>query len=286
MGACLIDAHAGGLASIGAGDANPERRVTFVTGTSNCVMAVSAEPRFVPGVWGPYFDAMVPGLWLAEGGQSAAGAATDYICAMHPAWAAHRETYPTGALAALERDAIAMAGGASEAATLARDLHVVVDILGNRSPHADPAAGGVIAGLRLDSGHEGLVRLYAAVQCGLAAGAADILDAMSAQGFEHEAIVMTGGAARSALVRTITADATGRPVVVPETSEPVLLGAAMLGAVAGGIHADLPTAMETMSRDGARIEPNAAMADFHKRKRDAHEGLRLAENNARETMAT
>ena len=28
---------------------------------------------FVKGVWGPYFSAMVPGLWLNEGGQSATG---------------------------------------------------------------------------------------------------------------------------------------------------------------------------------------------------------------------
>lgn len=34
---------------------------------------ISETPIFVPGVWGPYFSAMVPGLWLNEGGQSATG---------------------------------------------------------------------------------------------------------------------------------------------------------------------------------------------------------------------
>lgn len=28
---------------------------------------------FVPGVWGPYFSAMVPNLYLNEGGQSSTG---------------------------------------------------------------------------------------------------------------------------------------------------------------------------------------------------------------------
>ena len=48
------------------------------------------EPAFVQGVWGPYFSAMVPGLWLNEGGQSAAGAAIDHLVRMHPAAAKPR----------------------------------------------------------------------------------------------------------------------------------------------------------------------------------------------------
>ena len=38
-----------------------------------CGVQVSREPVFVPGVWGPYYSAMIPGLWTSEGGQSAAG---------------------------------------------------------------------------------------------------------------------------------------------------------------------------------------------------------------------
>lgn len=34
---------------------------------------ISKDPIFVPGVWGPYFSAMVPGFWLNEGGQSVTG---------------------------------------------------------------------------------------------------------------------------------------------------------------------------------------------------------------------
>lgn len=48
-------------------------RLALICGTSTCHMAVSEAPCFVPGVWGPYFSAMVPQLWLNEGGQSASG---------------------------------------------------------------------------------------------------------------------------------------------------------------------------------------------------------------------
>ena len=55
-------------------------------GTSACIMATTVEPRFVPGVWGPYYSGMVPGFWLNEGGQSAAGAAIDHLIKSHPAY--------------------------------------------------------------------------------------------------------------------------------------------------------------------------------------------------------
>ena len=57
----------------------------YVFGTSSCTMTTTREPVFVPGVWGPYFSAMIPGAWLNEGGQSAAGAAIDQLVAFHPA---------------------------------------------------------------------------------------------------------------------------------------------------------------------------------------------------------
>lgn len=57
----------------------------MICGTSTCHMAVSQNPLFVPGVWGPYYSAMVPGLWLSEGGQSATGRLLDHVIQSHPA---------------------------------------------------------------------------------------------------------------------------------------------------------------------------------------------------------
>lgn len=48
-------------------------------------MIVSESKIFVQGVWGPYYSAMVPGLWLNEGGQSATGKLLDHIINTHPA---------------------------------------------------------------------------------------------------------------------------------------------------------------------------------------------------------
>lgn len=42
-------------------------------------MAVNRKALNVEGIWGPYFSAMIPDLWLAEGGESATGI-INYYC--------------------------------------------------------------------------------------------------------------------------------------------------------------------------------------------------------------
>jgi ribulose kinase len=68
-----------------------KRNQPFIAGTSSCYMAVSQEPRFIPGVWGPYFSAMVPGLWLTEAGQSATGALLDHVIYTHQGYTEAKE---------------------------------------------------------------------------------------------------------------------------------------------------------------------------------------------------
>ena len=67
VGASLIDAHAGGVGTIGGRGKSDEpvdvcRRLAYIMGTSACIMATTSAPCFVPGVWGPYYSGMVPGL--------------------------------------------------------------------------------------------------------------------------------------------------------------------------------------------------------------------------------
>ncbi len=66
VAAGMIDAHAGGIGTVGVGG-KPTSNMAYVFGTSSCTMTSTEEPVFVPGVWGPYYSAMVPGIWLNEG---------------------------------------------------------------------------------------------------------------------------------------------------------------------------------------------------------------------------
>ncbi|HYD06959.1 MAG TPA: FGGY-family carbohydrate kinase, partial [Reyranella sp.] len=239
VAASLIDAHAGAVGTIGgsivgneSGTVDALDRLAYIMGTSACIMASTTEPRFVPGVWGPYYSAMLPGRWLNEGGQSAAGAGIDHLVRSHPAFAeasAAAETAGQGILEFLERRVLARSPSLSDAARLAKEYHVLPEFLGNRSPFADPDARAIFAGLDLERTVESLEQLYVAGLCGLAYGLADVVDAMRAQEIQCGLMVISGGAARSALVRQIMADTTGLAVALPATPEPVLLGSAMLG---------------------------------------------------------
>ncbi|CAI8329980.1 MAG: Ribulokinase [Opitutia bacterium UBA7350] len=59
------------------------------------------------------------------------------------------------------------------------------------------------------------------------------------------------------------ANATGCRLLIPEEPESVLLGAAMLGAVAAGAYGNLEAAMAAMSRPGSVIEPDLGVQSFH-----------------------
>jgi D-ribulokinase len=289
VGAGLIDAHAGAVgtlsASLGGAHADLRRRLALILGTSACCMAVSDQPRFIDGVWGPYFSALTPHQWLTEGGQSAFGAAIDRLMRRHPAFTDASQRLGDNAYEEMERDILARAGNLSRAALLAKDLHVLPDFLGNRSPFADPNVRGVLVGLDLRADRDSALALYVAALTGLAHGVAQIIRTLEAGGFDFDMLVVSGGAGRSPLVRQIIADATGKRVGAPETSEPVLLGAAMLGAVAAG-RADMGSAMSAMSRLTEEVLPNPEMAGFHDRKRRAFDLMQGAERGIREIMAS
>ncbi|MFT4674627.1 MAG: D-ribulokinase [Reinekea sp.] len=259
VAAGLIDAHAGGIGSIGAlNEGGATANMAYVFGTSSCTMTSTHEPVFVPGVWGPYYSAMVPGLWLNEGGQSAAGAAIDQLLEFHPYTATAQSlatdaglTVPEWLLQQVER----LLANRTDAACLAKGQHVVPDFLGNRAPHADPHTRAVVTGLGMQNNLASLVSIYIAGLCGIGYGLRQIIEAQDKAGAKIERIVISGGAGKSDLVRQLLADATGLEITTPATEEPVLLGSAILGSVAAGVHDDIPAAMAEMSSFSRRFEP-------------------------------
>jgi D-ribulokinase len=279
VAAGLIDAHAGGIGSVGGlgGQERVLKRLAYVFGTSACTMMSSNDPLFIPGVWGPYYSAMVPGLWLSEGGQSAAGAAIDHLTLLHPASreaAAFAEAAGLSLPEWLAGEATNASPSLSESAHLAGQLHVVPDFLGNRAPLANPHARGVVAGLGMERDLPSLVSLYVAGLLGLGYGLRQIVEASRERGAIINEIALSGGAGGHALVRQLIADSTGIPVLVPREADPVLLGSAMLAAVSCGAFGSLQDAMANMSEVVHRYQPaQGRIAELHERRFRSFEKL-------------
>jgi D-ribulokinase len=272
VAAGMIDAHAGGIGTVGV-DGPPENNLGYVFGTSSCTMTSTHEPVFVPGVWGPYFSAMVPGMWLNEGGQSAAGAAIDQLLSFHPAAneaAVLAKTRRLSLPALLADLAAEKAKTLSGVVTCADGLHVVPEFLGNRAPFADPHARAAMVGLGMDRDLDSLVALYIAGLCGIGYGLRQIIDAQAAAGAPVGRIVISGGAGQLDLVRQLLADAAGKPVLATRAQEPVLLGAAILGSVAGGAFPDVGSAMGALSAtDRTYLPAKGETAALHAKRYDA-----------------
>lgn len=178
--------------------------------------------------------------------------------------------------------ALALGGKASDGVSLARDLQVVPEFMGNRAPFADPQARAVIMGQGMDANIPSLVALYVAGICGLGYGLRQIIEAQASHGAPGTSIAISGGAGQHPLIRQVLADATGLPVEATICAEPVLLGSAILGSVAARKFEGLKAAMPIMSRIAQVFEPSGtAIARIHDQRFAAVQKLQTAARDIR-----
>ncbi|XP_050978967.1 FGGY carbohydrate kinase domain-containing protein [Labeo rohita] len=278
VGASLIDAHAGGLGVMGADvtghqlpceDRPVSSRMAVICGTSSCHMAVSTQPLFVPGVWGPYLSAMLPGLWLNEGGQSATGRLVEHVVKGHAAYRQLEEQAERSGkhvYSYLNAHLESMSADAAQLEQLTTHLHIWPDFHGNRSPLADQTSRGAVVGLTLSQTLDDLALLYLATLQAVALGTRHIIDAMRAAGHDITTLFLCGGLSKNALFVQTHANTTGLPVVLPAEREAVLLGAAVIGACASSDCSSIQEAMRRMTRIGCVVRPNPDLESFYRRK--------------------
>ncbi|XP_069498176.1 FGGY carbohydrate kinase domain-containing protein isoform X2 [Ambystoma mexicanum] len=287
VGASLIDAHAGGLGVIGAdvkGYSLPcenkplTSRMALICGTSSCHMGISHNPIFVPGVWGPYYSAMVPGFWLNEGGQSATGKLIEHVVRGHSAFTELEKKADSSGqniYTYLNRH-LDLITKASPVGLLAVDLHVWPDFHGNRSPLADLTLKGTIVGLTLSRSLDDLAVAYLATVQAIALGTRHIVETMHTAGHDINTLFLCGGLSKNPLFVQMHADITGMPVVLSKEVESVLVGAAVLGACACGDFTSIQDAMEQMGKIGKIVQPNRQDKRFYDKKYEVF--LKLVEH--------
>jgi len=277
----IIDAHAGTLGTLGATGVSGEvadfnRRVALIGGTSTGHMAMSRTARFIGGVWGPYYSAILPEYWLNEGGQSATGALIDHVIQSHPCYQdllAQAKTQGQTIYEVLNALLRRMAGEPEDIAFLTQDIHMLPYFHGNRSPRANPTLTGTLTGLKLSRTPEDMALHYLATIQAIALGTRHIIETMNQSGYSIDTIMASGGGTKNPIFVQEHANATGCAMLLPEESEAMLLGGAMMGTVAAGVFDTLPEAMSAMSRIGKTVTPqtNKIKSYYDRKYRVFHE---------------
>lgn len=277
IGSGVIDAYAGWIGTVGAkvklSQDQPDQtvapndvsqaftRLAAVAGTSTCHLAMSKDAIFVPGVWGPYRDVVIPGYWMAEGGQSATGELLHHMLETHPAY---KDTVKEA------QDAwqnifdflndhlrlLAISRKAPGISFLGRHFFFYGDLWGNRSPIADPNMRGAVIGLNDDKSKDGMALLYYSTMEFIALQTRQIVETMNGAGHSISSIFMSGSQCKNEILMELIATACGMPVVIPRyVDAAVVHGAAMLGVKAASSGEDGTTEplwdiMDRMSKPG------------------------------------
>ncbi|KAI9659887.1 MAG: hypothetical protein M1821_001239 [Bathelium mastoideum] len=283
IGSGVIDAYAGWIGTVGAkvhltnhelsagvpsNDVSQAfTRLAAVAGTSTCHIAMSKEAVFVPGVWGPYRDVLIPNYWLAEGGQSATGELLKHVLETHPAFQetmSVAETFNANIYDYLNEHLREMAekAQAPHLSWLGRHFFFYGDLFGNRSPIADPNMTGSVVGLSSDRSIDGLALYYYATMEFIALQTHQIIETMNKAGHVISSIFMSGSQCQNDILMSLMATACDMPVLIPRyVHAAVVHGAAMLGAKAAstdrhGKSESLWNIMDRMSKPGKTVLPH------------------------------
>ncbi|KAJ9141977.1 Ribitol kinase [Pleurostoma richardsiae] len=282
VGSGVIDAYAGWVGTVGAkvkltadylDDSAAKNdvsqaftRLAAVAGTSTCHLAMSKDAVFVNGVWGPYRDVLIPGFWMAEGGQSATGELLRYMLETHPAYletAAESKALGKNIYDFLNEhlEQMMKSIGAPSISYLTRHYFFYGDLWGNRSPIADPNMRGAVIGMSSDKTKDGLALLYYSTMEFIALQTRQIIETMNTAGHTILSIFMSGSQCQNDILMDLIATACHMPVLIPRyVNAAVVHGAAMLGAKAASADEDGTTEplwdiMDRMSKPGKIIRP-------------------------------
>jgi L-ribulokinase len=246
-----FDAHIGAVG----GDVAPGTLLKIM-GTSTCDIMIGPKPtgseKLVAGICGQVDGSVVKDMIGYEAGQSAFG---DVF-----AWFRKILAWPTRAglagspgeaealedklLPALEAEAAKI--DPMQSGLVALDWHN-----GRRTPDADQALTGALAGISLGTDAPAI---YRALVESAAFGSRAIVERLRSEGVAVERVAAIGGVARkSPLVMQICADVLGMDISVSANDQSVALGGAMFAAAAAGLYSDALAAQTAMRAPVERV---------------------------------
>ncbi|MDY0882607.1 ribulokinase [Dongia soli] len=252
----VIDAHAV-LPAVGATTAGT---VVGALGTSACHLLLDDKLNYISGIDGAVFDGAVPGLWCYEAGQAAFG---DML-----AWFVRN--FPQGS-----DEAASFAYYNQAAAILPLDAARPIALdwwNGCRTPISDPTLSGLLVGMTLRTS---AVDIYNSLLESLCFGARQIIENFIAGGSAVDHVILTSGIAeRNPLLMQMMSDILGQEVSVPNIAHATATGAAIHGAVAGGVVADFNAGARRFGSGSSKAyRPNTATTGVYEERYQLYRSL-------------
>ena len=133
------------------------------------------------------------------------------------------------------------------------DVYFLPYLMGERSPHNDPAARGAFIGLRMDSTRADMTQ---AVLEGVAFAIRDSFEVARSLGIAIPRSMICGGGSKSPLWRQMIADILGIPLDIPVTEQGPGYGGAMLAMVACGVFESVQQAADKLVRVKDTVQPD------------------------------
>jgi len=244
-----IDGYA---AAIGA-NVLKEGYLAYTLGSCSCYITLSSKPKFIPGFWGPIYEAIVPNKWALEGGQTSAGSVLKWF----------RDNLLPGNLKNKRenKNLFLMDKRAEEIPPGSNGLIVLDCWQGNRTPYLDPIMRGAIVGLSLNHTKEDI---YRAILEGIAYGGYNVFRMLKKAGLKIDKVCACGGGAKSEIWMQIHADVFGIPFLLTTQPDASLLGTAICIAKGIGVYHSLLEATDKMVHIAKVIDPDPSNHRIYK----------------------
>jgi xylulokinase len=217
--------------------------VSATIGTSGVVFAATDRPALDAKGRLHTFCHAIPGRWHVMGVTQAAGLSLRWFRDQFGAAADGRDPYDV------------LTSEASNVPPGSDGLLWAPYLMGERTPHLDPDARGMLAGITASHTRGHVVR---AILEGVAFSLKDTFQIFEAMNVPVKSIRLGGGGARSPLWRQIQADVYGHEVEIVEAEEGAAYGAALLAGVGARIWPTVDAACEAAVRVAQRVAPIAA----------------------------
>lgn len=249
VAASLIDAH---VAVPSVGIDGPDKAL-MILGTSCCMLLCSEKLSYIKGISGCVRNAVLPGLYAYEAGQSAVGDLFEWFVQNCVPGSYEKEASDLGISVHMLLSEKAAALKPGESGLIALDWWN-----GNRSCLADAKLSGMILGLTLRTKPE---EIYRALLEAAAFGMRAIFEEFEKGGVIARELYACGGiVGKNPFMMQIYADVLGQTIYTASTDQGSAFGASVYAAVAAGIqtggYGSIKEAARAMGKKGeTKYEP-------------------------------